>query len=73
MAHRNATTLFWAALLLLGAGGATARVARLNQKNPPALDPAVSGKYDVLGVAPIAAAHAMELPCGRDRFLLMGE
>ena len=39
----------------------------------PALDPAVAGRYQLLGEAPIAAAHAMQLPCGHDTFLLMGE
>lgn len=36
-------------------------------------DPAVAGRYTLLGEAPIAAAHAMQLPCGHDSFLLMGE
>jgi hypothetical protein len=39
-----------------------------------ATDPrAVTGHYKLLGQAPIAAAHHMQLPCGHDQFLLMGE
>ena len=33
----------------------------------------VTGEYTLLGQAPIAAAHAIQLPCGSDQFLLMGE
>lgn len=34
---------------------------------------ATSGKYELLGQAPIAAAHQLQLPCGSNQFLLMGE
>jgi hypothetical protein len=59
-------------LALAAAIAAPVRASRA----PPvgdATDFVVTGKYELLGQAPIAAAHQIQLPCGSDQFLVMGE
>jgi hypothetical protein len=60
------------ALALALAAAAAAPTADAVRMRARAADPSVEGKYELLGQAPIAAAHQMQLPCGPDQFLLMG-
>ncbi|GBF96985.1 hypothetical protein Rsub_09782 [Raphidocelis subcapitata] len=65
MAHLNpavALTL-WLALALSAAAAPRATRA--------AADLATTGEYRLLGQAPIAAAHQIQLPCGSNQFLMM--